>query len=634
MKNALPLCIFVLTAFIKLGAQTTVPAIISSSQVWDLSGSPYQINQNTYIDSGAHITVMPGVRIESATGFNLMVAGGFTAKGKWDSLIRISNVFLTFYADSKGYNFTTGAGSQFKYCHLNGAGLSFSKAVITTACALKIDQCQFSNLMDGIQTEGTWLNPYRLDVLNSGFEGANINYGYLIRSRSRYVDFNIHNCDFKNAGNLFVDGKVKFTGNRVYKVNSMYCYFYDSTVIQCNRFVRMNYGLNFNYYDADLVDFSYNTLDSLGSGSFYPMLQFNYGNKNNTRFSENNFLSNTGTERKIKITQNNPTPAKTDTLDFKNNYWGSSDSATIESYITDYADNINLFGRADISGFYKNPLISCSNPKLCAEARFTYEISDSTVLFKDSSTGNAFYKVRWTFGDGNSNDQNEKQVSHQYSLAGNYLVCLYAYDTLNNLCDSVCQTIVIAEVEGCIAQYYFAADTSLPMMLYLVNNSEMLNPDTEHSWTFGDGAVSALKNPVHTYVAKGRYTICMGLSDLPSNCSSSFCDSVDLNLDGMTLRVISEDDITRIRRRAYIGAVNVYPNPGGGLFTIDFNVYENTRVSLSVMSSTGLQVYNTLSEAEAGSQQLRLDLSDFAPGLYLLNIRSGNALQQVRIVIQ
>ena len=44
-------------------AQTTVPAIIDSSQVWTNAGSPYYINQNTLIDSNSSVVVLPGVEI-------------------------------------------------------------------------------------------------------------------------------------------------------------------------------------------------------------------------------------------------------------------------------------------------------------------------------------------------------------------------------------------------------------------------------------------------------------------------------------------------------------------------------------------------------------------------------------------
>ncbi|HIA36309.1 MAG TPA: PKD domain-containing protein, partial [Flavobacteriales bacterium] len=59
-------------------------------------------------------------------------------------------------------------------------------------------------------------------------------------------------------------------------------------------------------------------------------------------------------------------------------------------------------------------------------------ISLCTVSFQNNSTGASYYL--WNFGDGNTSNQMNPQYT--WSATGVYNVVLYAYDSLQNLCDS------------------------------------------------------------------------------------------------------------------------------------------------------------------------------------------------------
>jgi hypothetical protein len=88
MKNKILLLLLFASMTNNVKSQTTLPALITSNQVWDLSGSPYIINQNTYIDTGVRIIVKPGVEVKSTGNFNVNINGEFQAIGKWDSIIK------------------------------------------------------------------------------------------------------------------------------------------------------------------------------------------------------------------------------------------------------------------------------------------------------------------------------------------------------------------------------------------------------------------------------------------------------------------------------------------------------------------------------------------------------------------
>jgi PKD repeat protein len=101
---------------------------------------------------------------------------------------------------------------------------------------------------------------------------------------------------------------------------------------------------------------------------------------------------------------------------------------------------------------YYDTTTSCSD-SLCAQitinscnADFTFIDSVGYVFFiNTSSLGNngVYY---WDFGDGNNSTQTNP--SHSYNAVGTYLVCLTAYDSLQNFCDSTCHYITITNVVG------------------------------------------------------------------------------------------------------------------------------------------------------------------------------------------
>src|SRR5690606_18167636 len=115
------------------------------------------------------------------------------------------------------------------------------------------------------------------------------------------------------------------------------------STIHCNLFKNLRSGVEVQLYDQGTTNswiFTHNTLDSNGSTFSGDAMFTIYKtfNLNNSRFNNNNFLTNSGTNEKVSIKGYNPDPATSESVDMKNNYWGSIDSSTIETYIKDYSD--------------------------------------------------------------------------------------------------------------------------------------------------------------------------------------------------------------------------------------------------------------------------------------------------------
>lgn len=48
-------------------------------------------------------------------------------------------------------------------------------------------------------------------------------------------------------------------------------------------------------------------------------------------------------------------------------------------------------------------------------------------------------------------------------------------------------------------------------------------------WDFGDGSISGVQNPTHTYAQSGTYLVCLSISDSLSNCTDSICRNITIS---------------------------------------------------------------------------------------------------------
>ena len=79
--------------------------------------------------------------------------------------------------------------------------------------------------------------------------------------------------------------------------------------------------------------------------------------------------------------------------------------------------------------------------------------------------------------------------------------------------------------------------------------------------------------------------------------------------------------------------VNVYPNPGSGLFTLDWNAGGTSDLEIEILSMNGSLIYsNSYRNISILSEQI--DLRNEAPGIYLLRIRSSEGTAVRKLIIQ
>ena len=125
------------------------------------------------------------------------------------------------------------------------------------------------------------------------------------------------------------------------------------------------------------------------------------------------------------------------------------------------------------------------------------------VQFTDTSTGSP-QTWNWSFGDGGVSSA--QSPSHVYTSAGNYTVNL----TVTNAAGSSTATrsgyIAVSPLVLPVAGFSANITTGKIPLAVQFTDASTGSPQT-WNWTFGDGATSALQNPVHVYVTAGTYSV-------------------------------------------------------------------------------------------------------------------------------
>ncbi|MBS1741978.1 MAG: PKD domain-containing protein [Bacteroidetes bacterium] len=124
-----------------------------------------------------------------------------------------------------------------------------------------------------------------------------------------------------------------------------------------------------------------------------------------------------------------------------------------------------------------------------------------TVAFINNTTGGSLFN--WNFGDGNSQTttDNIDTVYHTFTDPGVYSVSVHAF---NNCTDTIAikyitvyptpvASFIASQLNSCIGQ-----------TIQFTNQSDSSNA---WEWHFGDGALSSLENPAHTYTNPGLFTV-------------------------------------------------------------------------------------------------------------------------------
>jgi PKD repeat protein len=131
----------------------------------------------------------------------------------------------------------------------------------------------------------------------------------------------------------------------------------------------------------------------------------------------------------------------------------------------------------------------------------TYGFAPLTVAFTDVSTGSVDTWL-WSFGDGITSTQ--QSPTHTYTVAGAYTVTLAVGGPGGT--DTSTRTDLITVYEAVRADFTANPVHGVsPLVVKFTDTSS--GPVAVWRWNLGDGTISALQHPTHTYTKTGVYTV-------------------------------------------------------------------------------------------------------------------------------
>jgi gliding motility-associated-like protein len=132
----------------------------------------------------------------------------------------------------------------------------------------------------------------------------------------------------------------------------------------------------------------------------------------------------------------------------------------------------------------------------------------TTFFLNNSQLGygsKAFSKIFWDFGDGNSSTI--ENPSHIYKTAGVYNVTLTLRGDSSCLLSSKTKSI---NIYGKPAADFNFSDNCINLPIQFTNKTVPSKGESNYAvigWEFGDGTISTLTDPQHTYNVAGTYTV-------------------------------------------------------------------------------------------------------------------------------
>ena len=219
----------------------------------------------------------------------------------------------------------------------------------------------------------------------------------------------------------------------------------------------------------------------------------------------------------------------------------------------------------------------------------------NSITYSDNSEGEAS-SYNWVFEGGTPNQSNLKNPTIQYSNSGNYDVTLEISNSF--------ETKTITK-----QNYVNVLPSPRSSFLYQVNNdrevefentSINISQEVRYNWIFDDGMTSSESDPVHTYLADGRYNVELNLED---KCGESSA------IEEIVIETTSNIE------SAFESSVTIFPNPTTSIIVVQ----SNKRANIKIINNLSKNIYETVHD---GYKNIHLDLSKYPSGMYYIIIES------------
>lgn len=167
---------------------------------------------------------------------------------------------------------------------------------------------------------------------------------------------------------------------------------------------------------------------------------------------------------------------------------------------------------------------------------FRYDINKCDIRFDGDAGANACTQVTqylWDFGDGNTSTLEDP--THTYAMNGTYTVCLVVvgFDGTQKCKNRVCYNVVIKDCDDCKcdvqANFKYNVEKCKVEFFGDAGNNACTQV-LQYYWSFGDGSISQIQNPTHTYAGNGTYEVCLTVEGFDGTdvCKNTICYKIDI----------------------------------------------------------------------------------------------------------
>ena len=649
MKNLSILIVLLCTLNFSANA-TNVSGIISTNTTWTKANSPYIVNGNLSVDSAVTLTIEPGVTVRVDSGYFFNIDGILKAVGTTTDSIKFtanrtnpsknSWAGITFSAKAKTDT------SSIKYCLFEygltsilneGASLEVFNSVFrynTTAIRMNlghtpasgyrytyIGQCLMTKNEKGLY------NTSGKNFSGGGVTGNTFTYngtgyrdesaGGLGNSHNNF-NYNIVGASFSGGQGRSIDEST-FIGNITYGIYIAASTPQDAGNIRDNDFTYNGTAIFIDNIEKCIIyenTIAYNGLGVVVNHSYTGALYVYWLQIWNNCFTNNAFYN-------LKHNSHKDITAK-------ENWWGTASAAGIDSMIYDFNDNPSSGKVTDTLNRTTSscPPLSAPPPCLHVDSVVVNVTSHTTATVTwpavTSAPGYEYYVIpisstppsqgSYTFDT--TVNLNNLVAGHSYKICVRAL-CLASPFTSAWVCDTMTMTVppcdsptnlFITEITETDATFSWDSVAGATGYEYYVT----LHPAMPPSAATVTGSTTAFLTGLN---ANEKYFVCVR-----TKCGNRFsawsCDTLRTPAGINTIGAAKD--------------IRVYPNPSHGTFSVSLGNSFSENAMITVYDLTG----RVVTSKEMKTDNETISINHAAKGVYMLQVRTDNAVLNKRIVIE
>lgn len=291
--------------------------------------------------------------------------------------------------------------------------------------------------------------------------------------------------------------------------------------------------------------------------------------------------------------------------------------------------------------------IGGSEPLPCQEileaATLSFDVEEGTSAgqFQFSNTSSEIENVQWGWSFGDGQVASEATVTHTYTTAGTYQVCLIAY--LQQCSDTVCETVVY-EAEECDenpVHFNLHSDVSnggSNQLIYSVWQEGNTNLITSGAAQYSAGNSNfefdlCLPDGCYVFIVDNNHEIELGENvqlEIISNQTNLMTTATILHEDPVSFSIQFgvNSDCTVGVEEAKTNVFSLYPNPANDDLTIQ-SKGKSTIQSIEIIDAKG----TLITAFNPNNTITTLSVNDLATGLYFVKITDKESVSVERIQV-